>query len=221
MLAGSSTAGVAVESGSRGSGGELETSLSLSSFGLTKISEERSVEELFGTAASAAATPCTQSKGVTTDLHPAAETKLMAVAFASIYIFGVVGSLPILLAYFLIGAGKSAVIVNFYAMTADAVDYGHWKLGARAESYSFGFLSLANKAGTAIGGGLLGLLLDWSGLIVNARQTDQTLDRLWAAICLAPAGLAVASAVVVLFFRVTALKHREIVMELQAREGGL
>lgn len=146
---------------------------------------------------------------------------VMAFAFVSIYIFGVVGSLPILLSYFLIGAGKSAVIVNFYAMTADAVDYGHWKLGARAESYSFGFLSLANKAGTAIGGGLLGLLLDWSGLIVNARQTDQTLGRLWAVICLAPAALAVASAVVVLFFKVTASKHREIVMELQAREGEL
>jgi GPH family glycoside/pentoside/hexuronide:cation symporter len=143
---------------------------------------------------------------------------VMAAAFLSIYIFGIAASVPILLAYFLIGAGKSAVIVNFYAMTADAVDYGHWKLGARAEAYSFGFLSLANKAGTAIGGGLLGLLLDWSGLVVNGQQTDQTLGRLWLVICVGPAALALASAAVVVFFSVTASKHREIVKTLQARE---
>lgn len=145
---------------------------------------------------------------------------VMAAAFGSIYMFGIVGTIPILLAYFIIGAGKSAVIVNFYAMTADAVDYGDWKLGARAESYSFGFLSLANKAGTAIGGGLLGLLLDWSGLIVNGTQSAATLGRLWAVICLAPACLATISAVMVLFFRVTASEHKRIVSALEARETG-
>lgn len=144
---------------------------------------------------------------------------IVGLTFLAIYVLGLIAFVPVMLAYFIIGAGKSAVIVNFYAMTADAADYGHWKHGAKAEAYAFGMLSLANKSGTALGAGALGLLLDWSGLKVNAAQNLLTTDRLWIVICLTPAVLMALSGAVAMAFRVSAAQHRDIMQVLALREG--
>src|SRR3546814_19366722 len=84
------------------------------------------------------------------------------------------------------GAGKASVLMNYYSMTADAVDYGQWKQGRRVEAYSFGFLSLSSKLGLALGGGLMGLALDWAGFVSNVAQDADTLARLRIAIFLVP-----------------------------------
>src|SRR3546814_12833810 len=87
------------------------------------------------------------------------------------------------------GAGKASVLMNYYSMTADAVDYGQWKQGRRVEAYSFGFLSLSSKLGLALGGGLMGLALDWAGFVSNVAQDADTLARLRIALFLVPAVL--------------------------------
>jgi GPH family glycoside/pentoside/hexuronide:cation symporter len=112
------------------------------------------------------------------------------------------------------GIGKCAVIMNYFALTADAVDYGHWRHGRRAEAYSFGFLSIVNKIGTAIGGALFGVLLHWSGCIAHAEQSPLTVERLRLVTCLGPGLFLIASAIVVLGFKVNAKRHREILAEL-------
>src|SRR3546814_7467521 len=77
------------------------------------------------------------------------------------------------------GAGKASVLMNYYSMTADAVDYGQWKQGRRVEAYSFGFLSLSSKLGLALGGGLMGLALDWAGFVSNvARRSEEHTSEL-------------------------------------------
>src|SRR3546814_8332713 len=91
------------------------------------------------------------------------------------------------------GAGKASVLMNYYSMTADAVDYGQWKQGRRVEAYSFGFLSLSSKLGLALGGGLMGLALDWAGFVSNVAQDADTLARLRIAIFLVPAVVVAAS----------------------------
>lgn len=144
---------------------------------------------------------------------------MISLTFLAIYAIGIVGFVPLMLAYFAIGAGKSAAIVNFYAMTADAVDYGHWKDGAKAESYAFGMLSLANKSGTALGGGLLGFLLEWSHFKVNVAQTALTTGRLWMAICLVPAFIALVSGVLGGLFRIDASRHRDMIKAINERQG--
>jgi GPH family glycoside/pentoside/hexuronide:cation symporter len=145
---------------------------------------------------------------------------LICAAFLVMYGFGFVATVALLCVYLTAGAGKSAVILNYYAIVADAIDYGHWRQGAKAEAYGFGLLSLTNKVGSALGSGLLGVLLQWSGLVVGATQSANVVARLWMVTCLAPAAIMALSGATVLLFRITATRHAEIRAALSARANG-
>ncbi len=139
---------------------------------------------------------------------------ILALAFVLLYIMGP-QPLPILfIVYLIAGMGKCAVIINYFAVTADAVDYGQWRTGTRVEAYSFGLLFLMTKIGESIGSALLGLMLAWSGFIANQLQTPVTISRLRIATCLAAAVVMAVSAVVMAFFRIDARRHRELMTAL-------
>lgn len=122
----------------------------------------------------------------------------------------------ILALYVCLGAGKASVLMNYYSMTADAVDYGQWKLGRRVEAYSFGFLSLSSKLGLALGGGLMGFALSWAGFEANVAQHADTLERLRIAIFIVPAAVCAGSGLAISFFAVDNAKHRRIMADLAA-----
>lgn len=143
-----------------------------------------------------------------------------AMVLAPLLLLLVTPDLPlafVLLSYVIAGAGKSGVIMNYFAITADAVDYGHWRHGHRTEAYSFGMLAISNKVGTALGGATLGYLLAWSGFEPNVAQTPETVGDLRQIALLAPAILIAASCGVIAFFKVSAARHRSILLAL--REG--
>ena len=125
--------------------------------------------------------------------------------------------LGVLALYFLAGMGKSAIQINYFATIADAVDYGHWRQGRRAEAYSFGLLSIMNKVGYSLGGALMGIALTWSGFEANHAQTPETVARLRMIAGYLPASMMTISALVILGFRINAKRHRGIVDDLRAR----
>lgn len=143
----------------------------------------------------------------------------LLVSFAGLFLWSAAGAAIALLlvAYSIAGMGKSAIQMNYFAITADAVDYGHWRQGRRAEAYSFGLLAIMNKIGYAMGGAIMGIALTWSGFHANEIQTPETIDRLRIMAGVLPAALMMISGLLVLGFRVNARRHREIVEELQAR----
>ena len=143
-----------------------------------------------------------------------AGSALLTVAFVGLYALQSAPLALILALYVALGAGKASVLMNYYSMTADAVDYGQWRLGRRVEAYSFGFLSLSSKLGLALGGGLMGFALSWAGFEANVAQTPETLARLRVAIFLVPALAVAASGVAIAFFGVTNAMHRRIVADL-------
>ncbi|MDX3898969.1 MAG: glycoside-pentoside-hexuronide (GPH):cation symporter [Sphingobium sp.] len=145
---------------------------------------------------------------------------LICVASLSLWLFSEATLALILVAYVVAGMGKSAIQMNYFAITADAVDYGHWRHGRRAEAYSFGLLSIMTKVGYGMGGAIVGLALTWSGFVANSVQTPETIERLRIMAGLLPALLVTISGLLVLGFRVNARKHREIVSDLQARANG-
>lgn len=140
---------------------------------------------------------------------------IVAALLALNYVLASAVTTIVFLIFLVVGVGKSAVIMNYFALTADAVDYGHWRHGKRAEIYSFSSLAIVNKIGTALGGGLLGILLQWSGYVPNIAQTPETVERLRLITCLVPGVFLVASGVLVLGFRVNAKRHRQILEELR------
>ncbi|WP_326522894.1 MFS transporter [Sphingomonas sp.] len=123
----------------------------------------------------------------------------------------------VLALYFLIGVGKSSIQMNYYALTADAVDFGHWQKGRRAEAYAFGLLSIMNKVGYSLGGLAMGYALAWAGLRPNVEQTATTVDRLQMMAGYLPAAVIAISGLLMLGFRINTAFHGVIVAELRAR----
>lgn len=144
---------------------------------------------------------------------------IMVLFLALLYAMPGLSMTAILFAYFMIGIGKGPILINYYAIVSDAVDYGHWKLGERAEAYSWGLFALSNKVGTAIGGGMMGVLLAWSGFQANVAQTPEAVARIWLVTCVSPAAAFIASGLGILFFRVTASRHRDMLADLSTRKS--
>jgi GPH family glycoside/pentoside/hexuronide:cation symporter len=103
--------------------------------------------------------------------------------------------------YFLFGAGNGALVLNYAAITADAVDIGRARAGVAAEPYAFACLSLASRLSIALGGGAAGWTLSLIGLRPAAVQTVHTLELLPYAVCLPPALLAFGSAIAISRYR--------------------
>ncbi len=84
------------------------------------------------------------------------------------------------------GVCLSAVIVAFWAMTPDTVEYGEWKSGDRDEGILFGINEFALKAATGIGVGVLGFALGAIGYSAQGEQTVTALEGIKALAFLVP-----------------------------------
>jgi len=142
---------------------------------------------------------------------------IAAAALIYLYVARPQSLVEITVIYFITGCGIQAFLMTFYAMTADAIDYGEYLTGVRVEAMGFGFLSFANKASLAIGGGLLGWLLGEIGYTAGAVQSQETLDGIRKTLVFIPAGGFLLSAAVIAFFPVSTERHKEAIAGLNAR----
>jgi len=107
-----------------------------------------------------------------------------------------------------------------WAMMGDVADYGEWQTGRRATATVTAAVVFALWAGLALGGWVTGLLFDAYGYVSNATQTASSLMgiRLVASVY---SGLAfLATAICLLFYRMTQAKTQEIADELAERRKG-
>lgn len=95
--------------------------------------------------------------------------------------------IPVLIGFRLIdGMCLSAVIVAFWAMTPDTVEFGEWRSGDRDEGILFGINEFALKAATGIGVGVLGFALSAVGYSAQGEQTTEALNGIRALAFLFP-----------------------------------
>jgi len=90
------------------------------------------------------------------------------------------------------------MVTLFFAMLADAADYGEWKNNRRATALVFSAGTLSMKFGTGIAGAFTGWLLTAFGYVANAQQSLATLQGIRLLISIIPA---VAAAGLILVFR--------------------
>lgn len=69
----------------------------------------------------------------------------------------------------------SAIVVTYWAMLPDTVEYGEWRSGVRDEGAVFGINQFALKAATGLGVGILGLGLGAVSYVPNAPQSSEAL----------------------------------------------
>lgn len=119
--------------------------------------------------------------------------------------------------YFITGFGIQGFLMTFYAITADAIDYGQWLTGVRVEAIGFGLLSFANKTSLAIGGGMLGWFLGMAGYEAGQVQSADTLERIRQILVFLPSAGFLLSGAIIAFFPVSTQRHQDIMADLKAR----
>jgi GPH family glycoside/pentoside/hexuronide:cation symporter len=99
-------------------------------------------------------------------------TQLM-VAVLSVMIYFLVKPGDTALAFFLYFLLSLVVDLHapvFWSAIAETIDYGQVKTGKRVSGFAFGGISVAQKAGMGIAGGLVGLLLNYFHYQPNQEQ---------------------------------------------------
>ncbi|MCC2593934.1 glycoside-pentoside-hexuronide (GPH):cation symporter [Tessaracoccus sp. OS52] len=131
------------------------------------------------------------------------------------------GSLPIaVVAWFIFGLGSGGTNALMFSMQADTVDYGEWKTGLRSEGGSYSILSFIRKTGQGVGGWGGAAIIGAFGYVAQAEAQDATAQQgIRLATGLVPALLAVAAAVVMIWYNLTVEDHRNLVRDLNDRRS--
>lgn len=91
-------------------------------------------------------------------------------------------------AFALASTGVRISMSTMWALETDAVEYGEWKTGVRAEGLTYAFFSLSRKCGQALGAGIPALLLACGGYQpAAATQTAAALEAIARSVALLPA----------------------------------
>ncbi|QYF92661.1 MFS transporter [Massilia sp. PAMC28688] len=102
----------------------------------------------------------------------------LAVAAISVLIYYAVKPGDIMLAfvlYFILSFVVDLHAPVFWSAIAETIDYGQVKTGKRVSGFAFGGISVCQKAGMAVAGGLVGVLLTFFNYQPNVAQTPLAL----------------------------------------------
>lgn len=123
------------------------------------------------------------------------------------------------LIYIFLNFGLSAYAVLFWSMLPDTIEYGEHVTGVRNESTIIGVVSSGQKTSLAISFYVLTLLLDAIGYQPGGAQNAATLEGLRLVIAGVSGSALALSAILIAFYPINALRHREILAELDARHS--
>lgn len=142
---------------------------------------------------------------------------LQVIAFAALFLVGYKKLDSILIVVGFVGLFMGLIEVLIPSMFNETIDYSEWKLGTRAEGMVWSTQTLAVKAGTAIGGIVLGTILTNIGYVKNAVQTPLTLGGIHITISIVVGGIYLASIIPLCFYTLTKKKYKEIMNDLKVK----
>jgi len=103
----------------------------------------------------------------------------LVVAVISVLIYFLVQPGDVVLAfvlYFLLSLVVDLHAPVFWSAIAETIDYGQVKTGKRVSGFAFGGISVAQKAGMAVAGGMVGILLSYFHYVPNQEQSPLALQ---------------------------------------------
>lgn len=116
--------------------------------------------------------------------------------------------------------GSSFVNSLNWALVADAVEYGEYKTGVRAEGIVYSFFTFFRKCSQAVAGFVPGLVLTLVGYVPNAVQSLEALEGIRGLMFIYPGVLAIATIIVMgFFYKLSDQRFRELLFELQKRKS--
>lgn len=127
-------------------------------------------------------------------------------------------------AFFVMGIAMFGVNTLMWALEADCVEFGEWKIGQRTEGTTYAVFSFTRKMGQPLGGFVGGWALGWAGFVAaevaaGGEVSDEVAGniRMWAAVFLI--GSTLLTQLAMFFYPLTEKKYLEIVGEIAARRA--
>lgn len=114
-------------------------------------------------------------------------------------------------------AGPMPVLV--WSIYTDVVDYGEWKFGRRTTALTFAAAMFVQKAGLAIGGSLVGVLMSYFGYVANVEQSAESSHGILLMFSIIPGVLTVLSGIVLFWYPLSDPEVDEIAKELEERRA--
>jgi len=115
--------------------------------------------------------------------------------------------------------GNGFVGALIAVLLADSVDYGEWKNGVRAEGIVTSASSFTAKFGMGIGGAITGMLLSLGHYAPNQKQSAAALFSIEANYVWVPLIALAISFVLIMFYRLTPEKEREMARFVNAKHA--
>ena len=114
--------------------------------------------------------------------------------------------------------GTLGLMMTFWSMLPDTVEYGEWRSGVRAEAFIFGLGQFFLKVAMGLGAGLFGVALDLVGYVPNVPQSASTLAGMKHIMLVLPAVGLTLGFIAMLFYPLKRGVHENIVEQLASRK---
>ncbi|MDB4379089.1 MFS transporter [Akkermansiaceae bacterium] len=114
-------------------------------------------------------------------------------------------------------AGPMPALV--WAIYTDVVDYGEWKFGRRITALTFAAAMLVQKAGLALGGWAVGMLLAYFGYVANVEQSSESAHGILLMFSIIPGVLTILSGLALCWYNLDDEEVEEIALELEKRRS--
>ncbi len=146
---------------------------------------------------------------------------MSAMAVVGVWLFFMPPDLIVVgLSFFIFGFFQNCGMSLLFAFEADAVEYGEYKTGKRTEGATYAIYSFFRKVSQAVAGAVAGYALAAGGFVARApEQPESALTAIRAVVGLGPAIFGIVGILIFLAYPLTDQRFREIVAELQRRQG--
>jgi len=119
----------------------------------------------------------------------------------------------------LAGLGTGVAFTLIWSLVADAVEFGEWKTGKRAEGMTYASYTFTYQLSNAAGGALGGFLLAAAGYVPHAIQTPAADHAIRAMFALVPAVTGILTIIIMFYYKLDKEAFAKIIAELEKRRG--
>ena len=116
-----------------------------------------------------------------------------------------------------VGIGFGVLMVLSYSMFTDIAEYIEWKSGRQMTALVIAASVFGVKAGIGFGSAVPGFILEWTGFVADAKQTETALMGIQVAFAIIPAAIMLPAAAAMMFYGITRSVLAEAERDLETR----
>ena len=120
--------------------------------------------------------------------------------------------------YFLLSFVVDLHAPIFWSAIAETIDYGQVKTGKRVSGFAFGGISVCQKLGMAVAGGLVGILLTYFDYQPNHEQTQFALTGIVLMFTIIPGAFHFIMGMLMFKYRINDAHYNQVKIEMGVRE---